>query len=433
MNKLLKLFGFDPARTTLRTEIVAGLTIFVSMSYVLAVNPSVLSRTGADAGAVFTATALAAAVGTILLGLMAKVPFAQAPSMGMNAFVAFTVCLGMGYSWHQALALMLVEALLYLLITSLNISSLILNHIPETLRRATTVGVGMFITFIGLKNAGIVVSNPDTVAALGAFTPAAGVGFIAIVASAVLMALGVKGALFFAIVIATLAGIPMGVTAIPDGWSPVSMPMSMESQFCGFSFDGILNLKSLMVVFSLLMVNVFDAMGTLVGLSYKVGNVGKDGKIPHVREAMLSNALGTTLGALLGSCTLGVYVESATGVAEGGKSGVSALTVGVLFLFSLVLAPLFLLIPIAATSGALVTVGVLMLDGIKQVDLDDMTEAFPAFATIMMMVLCSSVADGIAFGFLAFVAAKVLTGRWRELNAAVVVIAALFVANFMLG
>lgn len=430
---LEKLLGFDAKTMNKRTEVVAGATTFLTMCYILAVNPTILSTTGMDRGALFTATAIASAIATLLLAFMAKLPFAQAPSMGLNAFFAYTLCQAMGYTWQQSLAIMLVEGIVFLLITFLNIREAILNAIPFNLRHAISVGIGMFIAFIGLKNAGIIVSSPATFVSLGKFTPMSILGVIAIVLSGVLMARKVKGSLFYSIIIATIVGIPMGVTQIPDHWFPVSLPQSLSPIFCQFDFNGLLNMRTVMVIISLLLVNIFDTVGTLVGLAYKTRIVRPDGTIPHIKEAMMSDAIGTTCGAFLGSSTLTTYVESASGIAEGGRSGLTSFTTGMLFVLALFLSPVFLLIPGAATSGTLVLVGVLMLDSVKLLDLSDVSEAFPAFITMITMVLCYSIADGICLGILSYVILKLCTGQWKRLNATLIVLSLIFIANFIFG
>lgn len=430
---LFRSLGFNPSTMRFRTEVMAGATTFLTMSYILAVNPAVLSTTGMDRGALFTATALASALATLLLAFMARLPFAQAPSMGLNAFFAFSLCQSMGYTWQEALAIMLLEGLAFLFITFLNIREVILESIPRNLRFAISAGIGMFIAFIGLKNANIIVPREATIVGLGSFTPTSILGIVAILASGVLMARGVKGALFLAIVMATLVGIPMGVTQVPDGWLPVSAPQSLSPVFCQFDFSGLWTLRTALVVLSLLIVNVFDTIGTIVGLAYKTRVVQPDGSIPRVRQAMMSDAIGTTAGALLGSSTITTYVESASGIAEGGRSGLTSFTVGVFFLLSLLLSPIFLLIPSAATSGALVLVGVLMIDSVKKLDLSDVSEAFPSFITMITMVLCYSIADGICLGLLSYVIIKACTGQWRQINATLLILSVLFVINFVVG
>lgn len=431
MKPFTKLLGFDTKNMKMKTELIAGATTFLTMSYILAVNPAILSSTGMDKGALFTATALSAAIATLLLAFMAKLPFAQAPSMGLNAFFAYTLCQAMGYSWEQALAIMLIEGLVFLLITFFNVRELILDSIPKNLRYAISAGIGMFIAFIGLKNAGVIVAKEGTFVGLGAFTPESTLGIIAILLSGILMARNVKGSLFYGIIAATIIGIPMGVTMIPDGWLPVSTPQDISPIFCHFDFNGFLNIKTLLVVFSLLIVNIFDTIGTLVGLAEKTGIVQPDGSIPRVKEAMMSDAIGTTCGAMLGSSTITTYIESASGIAEGGRSGVTSAFVGILFLLSLLVSPIFLLIPGAATSGALVLVGVLMLDSVKKLDLSDVSESFPAFITMITMVLCYSIADGICLGILSYVILKLCVGRWKQLNITLVTLAILFIINFV--
>lgn len=430
---LNRLLGFDASSMKMRTEVVAGATTFLTMCYILAVNPAILCVTGMDKGALFTATAIASAIATLLLALMAKLPFAQAPSMGLNAFFAYTLCQTMHYTWQQSLAIMLIEGLIFLIITFFNVREAILNAIPTNLRHAISVGIGMFIAFIGLKNSGLIVSSTATFVTLGKFTPTAILGTIGIILSGVLMARKVKGALFLSIIATTIIGIPMGVTQIPAHWFPVAMPESIGPVFCKFNFDGLFTTRTAMVVISLLLVNIFDTVGTLVGLAYKTRIVNADGSIPHIKEAMMSDAIGTTCGAFLGSSTLTTYVESAAGIAEGGRSGMTSLVVGLLFIASLFLSPIFMLIPAAATSGALVLVGVLMLDSVKLLDLGKISEAFPAFITMITMVLCYSIADGICLGILSYVILKLCTGERQQLNPTLIILSLIFIANFILG
>ena len=430
---LKQLTGFDASSMKMRTEVVAGATTFLTMCYILAVNPAILCVTGMDKGALFTATAIASAIATLLLALMAKLPFAQAPSMGLNAFFAYTLCQTMHYTWQQSLAIMLIEGLIFLIITFFNVREAILNAIPTNLRHAISVGIGMFIAFIGLKNSGLIVSSTATFVTLGKFTPTAILGTTGIILSGVLMARKVKGALFLSIIATTIIGIPMGVTQIPAHWLPVAMPENISSVFCKFNFNGLFTTRTAMVVISLLLVNIFDTVGTLVGLAYKTRIVNADGSIPHIKEAMMSDAIGTTCGAFLGSSTLTTYVESAAGIAEGGRSGMTSLVVGLLFIASLFLSPIFMLIPAAATSGALVLVGVLMLDSVKLLDLGKISEAFPAFITMITMVLCYSIADGICLGILSYVILKLCTGERQQLNPTLIILSLIFIANFILG
>lgn len=428
---LHKLLGFEPRTMNLRTEMIAGLTTFLTMSYILAVNPAILGTTGMDKGAVFTATALASAIATLLLAFMAKLPFAQAPSMGLNAFFAFTLVQGMGYSWQTAMTAMFIEGVIFILITFLNVREMILNSIPMNLRYAISAGIGMFIAFIGLKNAGIIEANPATFVTLGQFTPASVLAMLGILISGILLLKKVKGALFYSILICTLIGIPLGVTEIPAGFMPVDLPHSLAPTFCKFDFSEFFSWDMAIVIFTLLFMNIFDTVGTLVGLASKTGIMGKDGHIPHVKEAMMSDAIGTTIGSMMGSSTITTYVESASGIAEGGRSGLTSLVTGVLFILALFFAPLFLLIPSAATTGALVLVGVFMMDAVSKIDIEDISEALPAFITMIMMVLTYSIADGMVLGLLCYVLVKLGCGRYKDVSITMYVLALLFILKFV--
>ena len=433
MCMLQKIFGFNKQTMNLRTEIIAGITTFLTMSYILAVNPAMLSTTGMDKGAIFTATALAAAIATLLLACMAKLPFAQAPGMGLNAFFAFTLVQGMGYSWETALTAMFVEGLIFILITLLNVREIILNSIPVNLRHAISAGIGMFIAFIGLKNAGIIESNPSTFVALGHFTPISLLAIFGILLSAVLLINKVKGALFYSILLCTIAGIPLGVTEIPENFIPVSMPHSIAPTFCKFDFEGFFTLDMAIIIFTLLFMNIFDTLGTLVGLATKTRIMDKNGHIPHVKEAMMSDAIGTTISSMLGSSTVTTYVESASGIAEGGHSGVTSLITGLLFILALFFAPVFLLIPGAATTGAFVLVGVFMMDSIGKINLSDISEALPAFVTIIMMLLTYSIANGIILGLLCYVLLKLFCGKYKQITLTMYILAILFIIDLILA
>ena len=433
MCMLQKIFGFNKQTMNLRTEIIAGITTFLTMSYILAVNPAMLSTTGMDKGAIFTAAALAGAIATLLLAWMAKLPFAQAPGMGLNAFFAFTLVQGMGYSWETALAAMFVEGLIFILITLLNVREIILNSIPVNLRHAISAGIGMFIAFIGLKNAGIIESNPSTIVALGHFTPISLLAIFGILLSAVLLIKKVKGALFYSILLCTIVGIPLGVTDIPENFIPVSMPHSIAPTFCKFDFEGFFTLDMAIIIFTLLFMNIFDTLGTLVGLATKTGIMDKNGHIPHVKEAMMSDAIGTTISSMLGSSTVTTYVESASGIAEGGRSGVTSLITGLLFILALFFAPAFLLIPGAATTGAFVLVGVFMMDSIGKINLSDISEALPAFVTIIMMVLTYSIANGIILGLLCYVLLKLFCGKYKQITLTMYILAILFIIDLILA
>ncbi|KAA6343957.1 NCS2 family permease [termite gut metagenome] len=430
--KLLKLVGYN-GQTSIRTEIIAGITTFLTMSYILAVNPSILSATGMSKEAVFTATALSSAVATFLMAVLAKLPIALAPAMGVNAFFAFTLVLGMGLSWQTALAAVFIEGIIFVLITVFNIREAIVKSIPMSLRYAISAGIGMFIAFIGLKNAGIVISSESTLVMLGKFTPMSMVAIAGILISGILMKLHVKGALFYGIIICTAVGIPLGVTQIPENFSLVSMPHSLEPTFWKLDFSQMWSLDMLIIVFVLVFMDLFDTIGTLIGVTTKAGLMDKNGNVPHMKEAMLSDAIGTVFGAICGTSTVGSYVESASGVSEGGRTGLTSLTVAVLLLLALFFAPLFLLIPGAATTGALFIVGVLMISNIPNIDLNDMSEALPAFTTIIMMVLTYSIADGIVLGMLSYVVIKVFTGKHKQVSLTMYILAVLFILKLIVG
>jgi len=403
------------------------------MSYILAVNPDILSQAGMSKESVFTATALASAVATICMAFLAKLPVALAPAMGVNAFFAFTLVQGMGLSWQTALAAVLVEGVIFILITLFNIREAIVNSIPMSLRYAISAGIGMFISFIGLKNAGIIVSNEATFVMLGKFTPGAVLAVIGILLSGILMKKNVKGALFYSIMACTLIGIPMGVTQMPDHFSPISMPHSMAPTFMQFDFSHFFNIDMFIIVFVLIFMDLFDTIGTLIGVTSKAGLMDKKGNIPHIKEALLADAIGTTFGAICGTSTVGAYVESASGISEGGRTGLTSLTVAGLFLLSLFFAPLFLLIPSPATTGALFIVGVLMISNIPKIDLSDISEALPAFVTMMMMVLTYSIADGIILGMLSYVLIKIFIGEYKKISITLYILSVLFILKLIIG
>lgn len=426
-----KLVGFDKRTASLRTEIVAGATTFLTMCYILVINPAILGAAGMEKGAVFTATALASGIATLLLAFLARLPIALAPSMALNAFFAFTLVEGMGYSWQTAMTAMFVEGVLFILITLLNIQQVILNSIPVSLRYAISAGIGMFIAFVGLKNAGIIESNPSTFVTLGVFTPASILAFAGILLSGALTVLKVKGALFYSILGCTLLGIPLGVTQWPERFSLVALPPSLAPTFAQFDFSELFTPEMGIVLFTLLFMNIFDTVGTLVGLTSKTGIMQPDGRVPRVKEVMLAASIGTTAGTLMGSSTISTFVESAAGIAEGGRTGLTAFTTGLLFLAALFLSPLFLLIPNAATTGALVLVGVFMMDALGKINLKEISEALPAFLTLLLTLLTYSIANGMIFGVLSFVGLKMATGRFKEVSPTLYVLAGLFILNYV--
>lgn len=429
---LEKFFQLKANKTSYRTEILAGITTFMTMAYILAVNPDILSATGMDKGAVFTATALASIVATLIMAFVAKLPFALAPGMGLNAFFAFTVVLGMGYSWQFALTAVFIEGIIFLLLTAFNIREIIVNSIPLNMKHSVSAGIGLFIAFIGLHNAGIVAANDATLVSLGDITSApALVALTGLILTGVLLALKVKGALLIGIVASTLIGIPLGVTHLPEGIKLVSMPPSIDSVFFQFEFSKIFTVDMAVVLFTFLFVDMFDTVGTLVGVSSKAGMLDAKGNVPRAKQALFADAVGTTVGAMLGTSTVTTYVESASGVSEGGRTGLTSLTVAGMFLLALFFAPLFIMIPGAATAPALIMVGLFMLSPIQKIDLNDFTEAIPAFLTIIIMPLTYSIAEGIVFGMLSYVFLKMLTGKFRDLSITMYIIALLFIAKIV--
>lgn len=424
------ILGFNPEKHSVRTEFIAGVTTFLTMSYILAVNPDILAAAGMDKGAVFTATALSSAVATLLIAFLAKLPFAQAPSMGINAFFAFTLVQGMGYSWQTALAAVFVEGIVFILLTAFNIREKIVDCIPYNLRYAISAGIGMFIAFIGLKNAGIIVSHPATLVALGPFTPIFLLAILGIILSAALVVRKVRGALFYSIAICTSVGIPLGVTAIPEGFAPISSPQSLSPTFLQMDFAPLLSFDMAMTIFALVFMDIFNTIGTLIGAAAKTEMMDEKGNVKNIKQAMMADAIGTSLGAILGTSTVTTYVESGSGIAEGGRTGLTALVTGSFFLLALFLSPLFLLVPGAATTGALVMVGVFMLGSISMIDLSDLSETFPVFITLLTMVLTYSIAEGMALGMLAFVFVKLLSGQYRSISLPLYILAVLFILRY---
>lgn len=432
---LEKYFKLKDNKTTVRTEIVAGITTFMTMAYILAVNPGILSATGMDKGAVFTATALSAAVATLVMALWAKLPFALAPGMGLNAFFAFSVCLGMGHSWQFALTAVFLEGIIFILLTAFNIRELIIKAIPNNVKHAISVGIGLFIAFIGLQNAGIIVKDDATFVALGNIMnfEANGAPFVALITiliTGALLAMRVKGALLIGILIGTVLGFPFGLTHLPESFDLT--PPSVAPVFAKFQWTEVFTMDMLIVLFTFLFVDMFDTVGTLIGVSTKANMMDKDGKIPRVKQALFADSIGTAFGALFGTSTVTTYVESASGVAEGGRTGLTALTTGVLFLIALFLSPLFLMIPSAATAPALVLVGAMMITPIKDINFDDYTEMIPVFLTVIMMPLTFSIAEGIVFGMLSYVLIKLLSGKAKDVTPVMYVLAVLFILKFFI-
>lgn len=427
---LKKLFGFDEKVTTVRTEILAGVTTFLTMSYILAVNPVMFSQLeGMTAGAVFTATALAAIVGSLAMAVWGKLPFGLAPGMGLNAFFVYTVCMGMGYSWQFALTAVFIEGLIFILLTLTNLREAIVNAIPDSMKNAIGAGIGLFIAFIGLQNAGIIINNDSTLVSLGDITSGAPLlAMIGLLITGLLTVKNVRGGLLIGLLATTVIGIPMGLT---DYNGVMSMPHSLSDIAFQFEWENIFTLDMVVVVFTLIFIDMFDTIGTLVGVCTKANMIGPDGRIPRVKQAFMADAIATTLGACLGTSTTTTYVESASGVAQGGRSGLTAFAVTCCFAISLFFSPLFLAIPSAATAPVLIIVGLFMLSPIKNIALEDYAESVPAFVTIIMMPMAYSISDGILIGMITYVLLNMLCGNFKRITPTMYVLAVLFILKYI--
>ncbi|MBP5548679.1 MAG: NCS2 family permease [Bacteroidales bacterium] len=431
---LKKLFGFDNSQHKVRTEIAAGVTTFLTMAYILAVNPSifsVLEPMGMPMGSVFTATALASIVGTLVMAIYAKKPFGLAPGMGINAFFVFTVCLGMGYSWQFALTAVFIEGLLFILLSLFKIRELIANTIPTGLKAAISAGIGLFIAFIGLHNCGIVVNNPETLVGLGSFGDKSTLlAIIGLFICGILVVCNVRGGLLWGILITAVIGIPMGITNFNG---VASAPPSVAPIFMKMEWHDIFSPEMLIVILTFLFVDIFDTIGTVVGVSMKAGMVDDNGKVDGVGRMLMADAVATTTGAMLGTSTTTTYVESAAGVGVGGRTGLTAFVIAVCFALALFFSPLFLAIPKAATGPALVIVGVMMCSSITKVAWDDFSEAIPAFITMLLMPLSYSISDGIMLGIIMYVIMNVATGKKgiKKISPTIWVLFVLFVLRYL--
>ena len=427
---LKKLFGFDATRTTIKNEIVAGITTFLTMSYILAVNPAIFSLLdGMSDGAVFTSTALAAIVGCLAMAFWGKLPFGLAPGMGLNAFFVYGVCLGMGYSWQFALTAVLLEGIIFILLTVSNIREAIVNAIPLSLRNAIGAGIGLFIAFIGLSSAGVVVSDDATLVALGDITSGSALlALIGIIITGFLFLRNIPGAILIGILVTMLIGIPMGVT---DFKGILSRPQSISPIFCQFEFDKIFTIDMLIVVFTFLFIDMFDTVGTLVGVCTKANMVDEKGNIYRIKDAFMADAIATTIGACLGTSTTTTYVESAAGIAQGGRSGLTALAVAVCFAVALFFSPLFLSIPSAATAPALIIVGLLMIEPITKIPFDDFSESIPAFVCMVMMPLTYSISNGILLGMITYVLMNIVCGNFKKITSVMYILTVLFILKFI--
>ena len=427
---LNKLFGFDAQRTTIKREILAGLTTFLTMSYILAVNPTIFSQLdGMPQGAVFTSTALAAIIGCLAMAFIGKLPFGLAPGMGLNAFFVYSVCLGMGYSWQFALTAVLIEGLIFIILTLTNVREAIAMAIPASLRNAIGAGIGLFIAFIGLESAGVVSQSDTTLVTLGDITSGqALLALIGLVITGFMYAKKLPGAILLGIIITMLIGIPMGVT---DFKGLVALPDSPAPIFCQFEFDKVFTIDMIVIVFTFIFIDMFDTLGTLVGVCTKADMVDKDGNIERLNPAFMADAIATTAGALLGTSTTTTYVESATGVAQGGRSGLTALFVGICFAVAMLFSPLFLSIPAAATAPALIIVGLLMLEPVVKIPFDDFSESIPAFICLITMPFTYSISNGILLGMIAYVVMNVICGHFKKLTPAMYILAVIFTLKFI--
>ena len=429
-----KFFKLKERNTNVRTEVIAGLTTFLAMAYILAVNPGILGQAGLDSGAVFTATALSAAVATLAMAFLANLPIALASGMGLNGFFTYSVVMGMGYSPAAALTAVFLEGILFIALSLVNVREAIINSIPANLKKAVAAGIGLFITFIALQNAKIIVDNPAVLVGLGSFefgSPAL-LAVIGLVITSALFILKVPGSILLGILITTVIGIPMGIT-VPaggwSGWSPVSLPTA--PLLFNFDFANVLSFKFFVVFVSFLFVDIFDTVGTLLGVATQGKLLDKNGNVPKVKQALLADAIGTVFGAAVGTSTVTSYVESTAGVAAGGKTGLTALTTAAMFVLALLFSPVFLLIPSAATAPALILVGFLMMKQTTDIDFADPTEGIPAFLTIIMMPLAYSIAEGIVFGILSFVILKTISGKYKEIPIITWILFVIFILKFI--
>ena len=452
-----KIFHLKENHTDVKTEVMAGITTFMTMAYILAVNPNILSASGMDRGAVFTATALSSFIATCLMALLSNYPFVLAPGMGLNAYFTYTVVLGMGYTWQQALSAVFAEGIIFILLSLTNVREAIFNSIPMNLKHAVSVGIGLFIAFIGLQNAKIVVGNDSTLVSIFSFKSSVAEGtfssqgitvllaLIGVLVTAILLAKNVKGGILWGILITWILGILCQLThlyvpnadlgyysLLPDFSNGISVP-SMMPTFMKMDFSIVFSLDFVVIMFAFLFVDMFDTLGTLIGVASKADMLDKDGKLPRIKGALLSDAVGTTVGAMCGTSTVTTFVESASGVAEGGRTGLTSLVAAVLFGLSLLLSPIFLAIPSFATAPALIVVGYLMLTSVTKIDFNDMTEAIPCFIAIIAMPFMYSISEGISMGVISYVVINVLTGKAKEkkISLLMYILAVLFVLKYI--
>lgn len=427
---LKKIFGFDRQSSSILTEISAGLTSFLTMSYILAVNPSIFSvLEDMPQAAVFTTTALIAVISTLLVAFIAKMPFGIAPGMGPNAFFVFTVCIGMGHSWQFALTAILIEGIILLLLTLSGLREAIVNCIPDTIKKSLTIGIGLFIAFVGMQNAGLIVNDESTLVRLGNLTEGSGLlTLIGIAITSTLVILNIKGGMLLGILITTIIGIPMGLTHYQG---VISLPQSPAPIFCQFIPESILSIDMLVTVASFLCIDLFSLTGSAVGVCMKGGFIDKEGNIPRIKRLFIADSVGTIASGILGTSAACTFIESSSGVEQGGRSGLTAFTIAICFAAALFLSPIFLSIPAAATAPILIIVGLMMFKTIESLDLSDLTEAIPAFITIVTMPLAYSIADGILIGIISYVVINLLCGKIRKLSPGMSILAVLFILKYI--
>lgn len=427
---LNRLFGYDPAATDIRTEIFAGLTSFLTMSYILAVNPSLFSNLeGMPKGSVFTATASVAIISTLLMAFLAKKPFGIAPGMGPNAFFVFTICLGTGHSWQFALTAILIEGIILLLLTVSNLRESIVNAIPAVIKQSISIGIGLFITFVGMQNAGLIINDESTLVKIGNITEGSGLlALIGLVITSVLVIKNIKGGMLIGILLTTLIGIPMHITQYQG---ILSSPESISPIFCQFEFDRILSTDMLVTVISFLFIDLFSLTGSAIGVCMKGGFTDSNGNIPGIRRMFMADSIGTISSGLFGTSAACTFIESSSGVAQGGRSGLTAFTIAIFFAIALFFSPLFLAIPNAATAPVLIIVGLMMASSIKDIPFDDFSEAIPAYITIMTMPLTYSIADGILLGIISYVLLNLICGKLNKLSPGMYILAVLFILKYI--
>lgn len=425
---LKKIFGFDPATMTVKKEVMGGITTFLTMAYILAVNPVILHDAGMDQGAVFTATVISAVIATLVMAIYAKLPFVLAPGMGLNAFFAYTIVLTMYYSWQFALTAVFIEGIIFILLTLSGLRQKIVDSMPLVLRRAITPGIGFFIAFIGLKSAGIVTPNDATLVSLGDLhDPAVLLACFGILLSSILLVRKVTGALLIGILATTLIGIPIGVTRFS---AIFDTPPSLSPIFLKFEWKNVLSIDMAICVLTFLFIDIFDTIGTLIGVSNRAGMVDENGKIPRLKQAFMADAIGTTVGAMLGTSTVTTFVESSSGVNVGGRSGLTSFTASICFLLALFFAPFFMAIPPEATSPALILVGVSMMLDVKKLHIEQYIDAIPSFICILLMPMTYSISDGILLGLISYVLIRLCAGRWRDLNIGMCILTVLFILKY---